>query len=316
MMRAATCSAYGPPEVVSITEIKKPFPKDNEILIKIHATAVNSGDARIRRADPWIMRLIFGWSKPNFVLGGVFSGIVDAVGKDVRKFEVGDHVFGSGVPSFQCHAEYKCLAENGLVAKKPLNLSFEEAASIPFGWLTAAHFVKQAKVGANMSVLIVGASGAVGSAVVQLCKQFGAQVTAVCSTMNVDLVKSLGADFVLDYTKNEQTTTTAKFDICIETVGKTPFSESIGFLKEGGKLVIVSGGLNDLLRGIWPPNKITVIQGVCSETVENLQYIRQLFDDGKAKVVIDKTYPFDDIADAHRHVDSGHKKGSVVVKLI
>ena len=315
-MRIAMCSAYGSPEVVSIREIPRPYPKDNEILIKIHATAVNSGDTRIRRADPWIVRLIFGWSKPSFALGGVLSGVIEAVGKNVTKFAVGDQVFGSGVPTFQCHAEYKCLPESGVVAKKPAGLSFEEAASIPFGWLTALHFVKQAKVGPNMSILIVGASGAVGSAAVQLCKQLGAQVTAVCSTTNVDLVLSIGADFVLDYSKNEQKTTEKKFDILFETVGKTAFSESIGFLKDGGTLVIVSGGLNDLVMGIWPPRNIRVCQGVCAETKENLEHIRHLFEDGKGKVLIDKTYLFEDIVEAHRHVDGGHKKGNVVVKVI
>ena len=316
MMRAAICSAYGPPDVVSISEIPKPSPKDNEVLIKIHSTAVNSGDCRIRRADPWIVRLIFGWSKPNMVLGGTFSGIIEAVGKNVRNFTVGEHVFGSGVPTFQCHAEYKCVLETGVITKKPTSISFEEAASIPFGWLTAAHFIKLAKVGPTSSVMIIGASGAVGSAAVQLCKQLDANVTAVCSTTNIDLVKSIGADVVLDYSKNEQKTTETKFDIVIETVGKTSFAESISFLKKGGVLVIVSGGLGDLFQGIWPPNNITVIQGICTETKENLLYISQLFEEGKVKALIDRTYRFEDIAEAHKHVDGGHKKGNVIVKIV
>lgn len=318
-MKAAVYTQYGAPEVLQIKTIAKPSPKDNEILIKIHATAVNSADSRLRKADPFAVRFVFGLFKPKKpVLGGVLSGEIEAVGKNVQHFKVGDPVFGSAYPHFGAYAEYVCLPETAPLAIKPANISHEEAVALPFGGMTAAHFLQKANIQPGQKVLIYGASGAVGSAAVQIAKSFGAEVTGVCSTANVELVKSLGADHVIDYTKTDFTKTGEQYDVVYETVNKAPFSSCVAVLKSNGTLLLGAAMLGGMLRGAWTSmtSKKKVIAGVATETAESVHFLKKLVENGQMKAVVDQQFVLEQIAEAHRYVDNGHKKGNVVIKLI
>lgn len=318
-MKAIIYENYGPPEVLQLKEIEKPFPKDNEILIRVHATAVNSGDIRMRKADPFAVRFMLGLLRPRKKIPGVvFAGVIEATGKSVTKFKTGDAVYGSSFMRFSTYAEYICLPENGIVAIKPASLTYAEAAVIPFGGNTALHFLRQGKIEAGQNVLIYGASGATGTAAVQIAKYFGASVTAVCSTGNTALVKSLGADNVIDYTKEDFSKTAAQYDIVFDTVGYSPFSGSIRSLKKNGyylRLVHMSPGA--ILRGIWTSMTSTkkVIGGVAGGSAEDLVFLNKLIEAGKLKPVIDKTYPLEQIVEAHTYVEAGHKKGNVVITV-
>jgi len=317
-MKAAVCTQYGAPEVLQVTELAKPAPKDNEILIKIHATAVNSADCRLRKADPFAIRFFFGLFKPkNPVLGGVLSGIIEAVGKNVTQFHVGDAVFGSTQMHLSAHAEYICLPETGALAIKPQSISHEEAAALPFGGMTALHFLRKANVQPGQKVLIYGASGAVGTAAVQIAKYFGAEVTGVCSTSNLEMVKSLGAANVIDYTTTDFAKTGETYDVVYETVDKAPFSSCISVLNQKGKLILGAALLGGMLRGAWISltSKQKVITGVAAETAEAANYLQKMAIEGKLKAVIDKKYPLEQIAAAHAHADNGHKRGNVVIGL-
>ena len=317
-MKAAVYTQYGAPEVLQIKAIAKPSPKDNEILIKIHATAVNSADIRLRKADPFPVRFIFGLFKPKkTVLGGVLSGEIEAVGKNVRSFKVGDAVFGSAFPHFGAYAEYVSLPETSPLAIKPANISHLEATSLPFGGMTAFHFLQKANIQPGQKVLIYGASGAVGSAAVQIAKSFGAEVTGVCSTANVELVKSLGADHVIDYTKTDFAKTGEQYDVVYETVNKASFSSCIAAVKNNGTLLLGAAMLGGMLRGAWTSmtsNK-KVIAGVAAETSEAVRFLKKLAENGQMKAVLDKKYAFEQIAEAHTYVDKGHKKGNVVIEI-
>lgn len=315
-MKAAVYASYGAPEVVQIKTLAKPVPQDNEILVKIHATAVNSADARLRRADPFAVRFFFGLFRPSkSVLGGVLSGTVEAVGKNVRKFKVGDQVFGSAYPHFGAHAEYICLPETGTLAVKPDNISHEEAAALPFGGLTAVHFLQKGNIQPGQKVLVYGASGAIGTAAVQIAKYFGAEVTGVCSTANMEMVKSLGADHVIDYTKTDFTTIGGQYDVVFETVNKAPFSACLAALRENGTLILGAAMLTAMLRGAWVSltGSKKVISGVAVETVTALALLKKMAEEGRLKAVIDKKYDFAQIATAHAYVDTGRKKGNVVI---
>lgn len=317
-MKAAVYAQYGAPEVLQVKIITKPSPKDNEVRIKIHATAVTSADGRLRKADPFAVRFFFGLFKPKKpVLGGVLSGEIEAVGKNVTKFKVGDLVFGSAYPYFGAYAEFICLPETGSLALKPDNISHEEAAALPFGGLTALYFLQKANIQPGQKVLIYGASGAVGTAAVQIAKSMGAVVTGVCSTTNVDLVKSLGAVDVIDYTKTDFSATGEKYDVVYETVNKAPFSSCVAALKENGTLLLGASMLQGMLRGAWlsATSKKKVISVVTVETVEGVVFLKNLAAEGRMKGVIDQTFPLEQIAAAHAYVDKGHKKGNVVVQL-
>lgn len=318
-MKAAVYTEYGPPEVLKLTEVEKPSPKDNEVLIKVYATSVTSGDARLRRADPFAVRLFNGLTKPKrmTVLGNEVAGEIEAVGAEVSKFNVGDQVFGQA-GSLGANAEYICLKEKE-IAKKPQNLSFEEATAIPFGGNTALHFLRKGGIQTGQQVLIYGASGGVGTAAIQLAKHFGAEVTGLCSTKNIALVQSLGADKVIDYTKEDFTKDGEKYDIIFDTVGKSPFSGSVKSLKPNGRyLRVVHLSPSVLLRGLWisTTSKKKVIGGVAEEKKENLIFLKELAEQEKFTPAIDRSYPLDQIAEAHRYVDQGHKKGNVVVRVI
>ena len=307
-MKAIVYTKYGPPDVLQIKEVEKPLPKDNEVLIKIQATTVAAGDIRMRGfkvpAKFWLpMRLALGVTGPrNKVLGMEVSGIVETIGKGVEKFRVGDEVlaatgFGGG------YAEYICLPEKDVVgkvvievAKKPANLTFEEAAAVPIGGMTALGFLRKASLKNGQRVLVYGASGSVGTYAVQLAKNYGAQVTGVCSAANLELVKSLGADSVIDYAKEDFAKNGQSYDLVFDAVGKISSSHAKGSLTENGVFLSTWG------NGGMEPNDLSTLSG--------------LIEVGKLKAVIDRTYPLEQIVEAHRYVETGHKKGNVVITVV
>ena len=315
-MKAITYTHYGAPGVLQLKDIEKPVPKGNEILVKIIATAVNSGDLRLRKADPFAVRFFFGLLKPTrSILGSVLSGEIEAIGSDVYLFKVGDQVFGKTGMRFGSYAEYICLPEGASLALKPANLTHEEAAAIPFGGTTALYFIKKAAIQPGQKVLISGASGAVGTAAVQLAKYFGANVTAVCSTSNIDLVKSLGANEVIDYTKEDFTKNGKTYDVIFDTVDKLSFSNALKSLNKDGRLVLAASGLPGMLQGLWTSitSRKKVITGVISDNAADMIFIKVLVENEKFKPVIDRTYLLEQIVEAHEYVEKGHKKGNVAI---
>lgn len=318
-MKAIKYTQYGPPEVLHLEEVEKPLPKDNEILIKVIATAVNSGDIRLRKADPFAVRFIFGLIKPKInILGSVFSGKIESIGKEVTHFNVGDQVFGHTDMRFGTYAEYICLPENGTVVLKPDNISHIEAAVIPFGSMAALHFIKKAKIMHGQRVLIYGASGAVGTAAVQLAKFFGAIVTGVCGTNNVELVRSLGADKVIDYSKEDFTKNGEIYDVIFDTVRKIPFSASLKSLNTNGILVLSAAEMPEMIRGLWTSvtSSKKVLMGVISHTKEDIRFIKELIETGRFRPVIDRSFPLEQMAIAHNYVENGHKKGNVAITFM
>jgi NADPH:quinone reductase-like Zn-dependent oxidoreductase len=322
-MKAIVYERYGPPDVLELKEVARPRPKDNEVLIRTHATTVTSGDWRARSLDlprgfGLIGRLVFGVSRPRQpILGTELAGQIESVGKDVKKFKVGDQVFAFAGAGMGCYAEYKCMPEDGAVARKPANLTYDEAAAISFGGTTALNFFRRARLQRGEKVLINGASGGVGTAAVQLAKHFGADVTGVCSAANAELVRSLGADHVIDYTREDFTATGETYDIIVDTAGTAPFSRSKGSLKERGRLLLVLGELPDLLGVPWVSmtSSKKVIAGPAAGRAEDLRFLAELAEAGAFKPVIDRRYPFAQIAEAHRYVDTRHKRGNVVITL-
>jgi NADPH:quinone reductase-like Zn-dependent oxidoreductase len=322
-MRAIVATGYGPPDVLQLREIDKPVPKDDEILVKVHATTVTTGDWRARslempRGFGLMGRLFFGISGPRQpILGTELAGEIEAVGRDVTRFSVGDPVFAFGDARMGCYVEYRAIPESGAVARKPANLRFEEAAAISFGGTTALSFFRRARIQPGETVLINGASGGVGTAAVQLAKHFGAHVTGVCSTANVELVRSIGADRVIDYTREDFSANGESYDIIMDTVGNVPFSRAKASLTRDGRLLLVLGGLADLLHAPWASltTRHRVIAGPAGGDAEDLRYLAELAEAGEFRPVIDRRYPFEKMAEAHAYVNRGHKKGNVVVTL-
>ncbi len=302
-MRAVVCTRYGPPEVLQVRDVPKPMPKKNEVCIKIFATAVTASDCIVRAFNVRLplklpMGLALGFTRPrNPILGLVLTGEVESVGQDVTRFKPGSQVYAFTAFRFGAYAEYECLPENAVLALKPSNVTYEEAAAGPYGGLLALHFLKKANIQGRRSVLVYGASGAIGTSAVQLAKYFGSEVTGVCSTANLDLVKSLGADAVIDYTQQDFTQNGARYDLIFNAVGKRK-----AILQSQGSLT--PDGLH-----------ITVDDGSPRLRVADLVFLTELVEAGRLRPVIDRRYPLDQIVDAHRYVDKGHKKGNVVIAV-
>jgi len=317
-MKAIVCTNYGSPDVLKLQEVEKPTPKDQEILIKILATYVSSGDVHIRKAEPFAVRFFFGLRKlKQPILGYALAGEVEAVGKDVTLFKKGDQIFGTTGIWCGAYAEYICLPEDGVLALKPVNMTYAEAASIPWGGNTALYFLRKANIQRGQKVLIYGASGAIGTAAVQLAKYFGAEVTGVCSTTNLEMVKSLGADKVIDYTQEDFSQNGETYDVIFETVGKSSFSGGLRSIKQNGVLLLAAAGLLEMGRGLWISltSSKKVISGLMSETAADLVFFKELIEAGKVKAVIDRSYPLAQTAEAHRYAEKGHNKGNVVITI-
>lgn len=302
-MKAVICTKYGAPGVLQLKEVEKPVQRDNEVLIRIHATTITAGDIRIRSfnvpaSQRLLTRIFLGLRKPRKpILGIELAGEIEAIGKDVTRFKKGDQVFASTLTKFGAYAEYICLPESGIITSKPNNATFEEAAAIPIGGITALYFIRKADIKEGKRVLIYGASGSVGSYAVQLARYFGAKVTAVCSASNMEWVKSLGVDKVIDYKKEDFTKRGELYDIIFDAVGKNSKYYFRNALTSTGVYVSVEG------------------QGIAKQRIEDLTFLKGLFEAGYIKPVIDRKYALEHIVEAHRYVEEGHKKGNVIITM-
>jgi NADPH:quinone reductase-like Zn-dependent oxidoreductase len=324
-MKAVICTKYGSPEVLQLKEVAKPIPEDNEILVRVYATTVSTADVidRSFSLPPYLWpfaRLSLGITKPRKpILGFELAGEIESVGKEVKLYKEGDPVFASTFEfGFGCYAEYKCLTEDGVVAIKPTNMTYEEAAAVPLGGLTALAFLRdRANVQSGQKVLICGASGSIGTYAIQLAKYFGAEVTGVCSTTNLEMVKSLGADIVIDYTKEYFTKSGETYDIILDAVNKMSFSRCKNSLKRRGIYLTTFPTISFILQMLRTSmiGSKKAISGEASEKAEDLIFLKGLAEAGKIRPVIDRRYPLEKIVEAHRYVETGHKRGNVVITV-
>jgi NADPH:quinone reductase-like Zn-dependent oxidoreductase len=328
-MKAVVWTKYGPPDVLELRDVEKPAPKDNEVLIRIHATTVTAGDCEMRRLDfPFYlslpMRLWRGIFKPkeNSIMGTELAGEIEAVGKDVKQLKVGDQVFGSSGMDFGTNTEYICLPEEpgemeGGVAIMPTNMTFEEAATVPFGGRDALHFLRLGNLQPGQKILINGAGGSIGTFGIQLAKYYGAEVTAIDSTAKLDMLRSIGADHVVDYTQEDFTKSGESYDVIFDVVGTIRFSQSKRSITENGTYLLANPIRGQMIRG--PIARMTssnkVIMQTASPTIPDLAFLRELIEAGKIKTVIDRTYPLEEIVEAHRYVEKGGKLGNVVITV-
>lgn len=330
-MKAIVYEKYGPPEVLQLKEVEKPVPQDNEILIKVHATTVNYGDLVARNFKgispgqfnmPFLFwfpaRVYFGIRNPKInILGSEFAGVVKAVGQDVKRFKPGDQVFGYLGQRMGAYAEYLCMPEDGLVALKPANMTFEEATTVPYGGIMALSIFRKVHIQNGHKVLVNGASGGIGSLAVQLACYFGAEVTGVCGTPRLEYVRSLGASQVIDYTKQDFTKNGETYDVILDVLGKSSFSRCKGSLTPNGRYLLASFKMGDLFQMLRTSiaGSQKVICAFAAEKTEDLVFLRGLVEAGKIKSLIDRCYPLEQAAEAHRYVEKGHKKGNVVITL-
>jgi NADPH:quinone reductase-like Zn-dependent oxidoreductase len=314
-MRAVLWEKYGPPEVLRVEEVERPVPKDDELLVRVHASTVNRTDCHRRAADPFVWRFMLGLRRPKRrVLGMEFAGVVEAVGSAVEDFSVGDEVFG--LKGFGANAELVCISADKLVAHKPANVTFEQAAAVPDGVVNALTCLRRTGVAPGMHVLVYGASGSIGTAAVQLAKHMGARVTAVCDTKNVELVRSLGADEVLDYTQGDDFTRNRDaYDVVLDAVGKHSFTRSRRALKPGGRYVATDGLRNFILAPLSRLGSRRVALPIARATRDDVLLIKQLLEDGQYRAVIDRRYPLEDVVEATRYVETRQKTGNVVLTV-
>ena len=331
-MKAIVCTRYGPPDVLQLKEVEKPAPKENQVLIRVRATSVNYGDLVARNFKeispkkfnmPFLIWLIakisFGLRKPKTtILGSEFAGEIESVGKDVKSFKQGDHVFGYLGQKMGAYAEYLCVPENGVLATKPANMTSHEAAVVPMGAIMALSLLRKANIRPGQKVLINGASGSIGSAAVQIAKHFGAKVTGVCGTPRLEFVKMLGADNVIDYTKEDFTQSGETYDLIFDILGKSSFSRSKRSLSQNGRHLYASFKIRHLFQMLLTSflgNK-RVLCAIAPGSIEDLLSVKELVEAGKIKAIIDKRFPMEQAAEAHRYVEKGDKKGSVVITMI
>ena len=324
-MKAIICTDYGSPDVLQLKEVDKPVPSDNEVLIKIHATEATVGDCEIRRFQVpilfWLtLRLVIGLRKPHRkpILGMYLSGEIESVGEKVNKFIVGDKVFGSSGFVFGAYAEYVCIPETAALAIKPDKMTYQEAAATPIGGLNALHFLRKANIQSEQRILINGAGGSIGCYAVQLAKSFGAQVTGVDKSSKLDVLRSIGADHVIDYTQQNFTQNGETYDVIFDVIGTSPYSDCLKSLSANGCYILASPSLPTMLRGLW--TSITgskkVIFEFAEENSQDLITLKQLIDKGSVKSVIDRIFPLEQLAEAHRYIETGQKKGSVVITMV
>jgi NADPH:quinone reductase-like Zn-dependent oxidoreductase len=321
--KAVVYTEYGSPDVLQLQEVEKPTPEHDQVLIKVHASTVNIGDCRVRSwtVPPlfWIpYRIAIGLRRPKQpILGAVVAGEIEAVGKDVKRFRKGDSVYGMDIDGRGAHAEYMCRSEEGVLAIKPANMTYEEAAAVPVGGLEALHFLRQGNIQSGQKVLINGAGGTIGTFAVQLAKYFGAKVTGVDSTGKLNILRSIGADQVIDYTQEDFTKSGRTYDVIFDVVGKSSYSGSTRSLKETGFYLIANPQLSKMVRGLWTSKRSgkKVISGAASHKAADLIFLKELIEAGMLKSVIDRRYPLEQMAEAHRYVETGQKKGNVVITL-
>ena len=325
-MKAIVFTKYGPPEVLQLRDVEKPVPKENEVLIKIHAAAVNTGDCEIRRFDInilfWLfLRIAMGILKPRGtkILGQEVSGVIEAIGKDVTQFTVGDSVMAQTGFTFGGYAEYVCLSTKNAMVIKPQNISWEQASAVPVGGANALHFLRKANIQAGQKVLIYGSTGSIGTLAVQLAKYYGAEVSAICSTSKIELVKSLGADHIIDYKKEDFTKNGELYDVIFDTIGGSPFTECVSSLKDNGVFLIANPKVFEMVRAIWiskTSSKKVMFEFADSKT-EDLLFLKKLIEDEKLNVVVDEKYfTLEQTIEAHYYVEKRHKTGNVVLRIV